>query len=105
MLVVGYALVLTFVTPRLRTDGALLAFHLAHALAWRAVHSFGLGLVLMAQSDGKYLVRHFIQRYHYPGKEAGRAAVREAFDNWKALYNLSLCMTYGACAACCGGRR
>lgn len=83
--------------------------------------------MLRAQSEGKFLVRHFLKHYHYPTSGAGRAgkyvdgkegryaqgregrhghgrddgagegAVREAFMNWKVVYNLSMCMTYGAC--------
>lgn len=95
VLLLGYAIVMSFCLPSLHSSHSLLAFHFLHALAWRFIHSFALGLVLKAQSDSKFLVRHFITRYHYPGKDAGRDAVREAFNNWKSLYNLSLCMTYG----------
>jgi phosphatidylethanolamine N-methyltransferase len=47
------------------------------------------------------LVRHFLKHYPYPqhsefGKSSslGKAAASEAFENWKRLYNLSLCMSY-----------
>lgn len=97
VLLLGYAIAISFFLPLLHSPRALLGFHFLHALSWRFIHSFALGLVLKAQSDSKFLVRHFITHYHYPGKEAGRDALREAFNNWKALYNLSLCMTYGMC--------
>jgi phosphatidylethanolamine N-methyltransferase len=51
------------------------------------------------------LVKHFLKHYPYPvtspqGRgnrlSVGKAAAKEAFENWKELYNLSLCMTYGA---------
>lgn len=48
------------------------------------------------------LVRHFLKHYPYPqrsgsGKSSSlrKAAATEAFENWKRLYNLSLCMSYG----------
>jgi phosphatidylethanolamine N-methyltransferase len=95
VLLLGYVIVMSFFFPIHHSSRTLLAFHFLHALSWRFIHSFALGLVLKAQSDSKFLVRHFITHYHYPGEEAGRDAVREAFHNWKSLYNLSLCMTYG----------
>lgn len=94
IVIIAYAIILSFIVPHLRSNRALLGFYFIHALLWRFFHSFGLGLLLQAQSRNKFLVRHFITRYHYPGKEAGRDATREAFNNWKSLYNMSLCMTY-----------
>ncbi|KAF8588065.1 phosphatidylethanolamine N-methyltransferase [Ramaria rubella] len=91
VLLIAYIIILGFFPPSSRTR---LAFHFVHALSWRFFHSFALGLLLKAQSESKFLVRHFITHYHYPGKDAGQEAVREAFNNWKSLYNLSLCMTY-----------
>ncbi|KAF8550645.1 hypothetical protein OG21DRAFT_1419342 [Imleria badia] len=73
---------------------ATLALHFAHASTWCIFHSFGLGLLLRAQSRSKFLVRHFIKNYAYPVNDNGDGAVQEAFTNWKSLYNMSLCMTY-----------
>ncbi|KAG2117721.1 phospholipid methyltransferase-domain-containing protein [Suillus clintonianus] len=73
---------------------AALALHFAHACAWCSFHSFGLGLLLRAQGKSKFLVRHFLKHYHYPSSDHGEGALQEAFTNWKALCNLSLCMTY-----------
>lgn len=70
--------------------------HFAHALAWMLFHTLGLGLVLQEQSARKFLVRHFLKHYHYPARDGSRGAVREAFASWKAVYNLSMCMSYGA---------
>ncbi|KAG8874729.1 phosphatidylethanolamine N-methyltransferase [Tulasnella sp. 331] len=67
--------------------------HFLHALCWRLYHSFGLGLLLKAQSDNKWMVRHYVKHYYYPPGSTG-GAIEEAFDNWKGLYNLSSCMTY-----------
>ncbi|KAL4071616.1 phospholipid methyltransferase-domain-containing protein [Scleroderma yunnanense] len=73
---------------------ATLVLHFAHACVWCIFHSFGLGLLLRAQSRSKYIVRHFLKNYHYPPNDNGGAAVQEAFTNWKGIYNLSMCMTY-----------
>ena len=69
--------------------------HFIHALTWCLLHSFGLGLLLRSQSESKFMVRHFLKHYHYPRNDGGKGAVLEAFSNWKSIYNLSMCMTYG----------
>jgi hypothetical protein len=86
-----------------------LTAHFLHALTWRMFHSFGIGLLLRAQSKTKWLVRHYLKHYHYPGDASNEAndgheresvvrrATEEAFGNWQVGYNLSLVMTYGAC--------
>ncbi|CAE6382178.1 unnamed protein product [Rhizoctonia solani] len=67
--------------------------YFVHALAWRIFHSFVLGGILKAQSRSKWLVRHFIERYHYEhGREDG--ALEEAFTSWKQIYTMSLYGTY-----------
>ncbi|KAG6333073.1 hypothetical protein ID866_6015 [Astraeus odoratus] len=71
-----------------------LTLHFAHACSWCIFHSLGLGLLLRAQSQSKFIVRHFLKNYHYPPHDNGDGAVQEAFANWKAIYNMSLCMTY-----------
>ncbi|KAI5984623.1 phospholipid methyltransferase-domain-containing protein [Pisolithus albus] len=71
-----------------------LVLHFVHACVWCTFHSFGLGLLLRAQSRSKFIVRHFLKNYHYPPNDNGDGAVQEAFTNWKAIYNMSLCMTY-----------
>ncbi|KAF8266058.1 phospholipid methyltransferase-domain-containing protein [Lactarius quietus] len=80
-------------TPWLASAG----LHFTHALAWMLFHTLGLGLVLQAQSSRKFLVRHFLKHYHYPARDGSRGAVREAFASWKAVYNLSMCMSYVSC--------
>ncbi|WVR09665.1 hypothetical protein IAU60_006740 [Kwoniella sp. DSM 27419] len=86
-----------------------LAGHFVHALLWRLFHSYGLGLLLRAQSKSKWLVRHYLKHYHYPGDgsydgdelDEGEAkervvkqATEEAFKNWQVGYNISLVMIY-----------
>lgn len=90
---IAYALLASFMPPL--SYGATLALYTTHALAWVVFHSFGLGLLLRAQSERKFLVRHFLKHYHYPQNDHGKGALYEAFSNWKAIYNTSMCMTYG----------
>ncbi|TCD67750.1 phosphatidylethanolamine N-methyltransferase [Steccherinum ochraceum] len=92
VLVVGYVSLAIFL-PHL-SEKASLALHFTHALAWCLFHTFGLGLLLKAQSESKFLVRHFLKHYHYPRNDKGKGAVQEAFSNWKTMYNMSMCMTY-----------
>lgn len=80
-----------------------LTMHFLHALSWRLFHSFGLGLLLHAQSKSKWYVRHYLKHYHYPTDGAEglqkegvvKRATEEAFRNWQVGYNISLVMTYG----------
>jgi hypothetical protein len=87
------------VIPALPADLGLGAYFL-HALVWRLFHSFGLGMLLDAQSKGKWYVRHYLKHYHYRSSEAEKETVvkratEEAFGNWQVIYNISLVMTYG----------
>ncbi|KAG7087767.1 phosphatidylethanolamine N-methyltransferase [Marasmius oreades] len=91
LLVISYSLFFALL-PRV-SDDTLLAFHFVHAYAWCIFHCFGLGLLLRAQSETKFLVKRFISNYHYQTNDGGKGATIEAFTNWKAIYNLSLCMT------------
>jgi phosphatidylethanolamine N-methyltransferase len=93
ILVICYSLVVSLL-PRLSQQATVL-LHFGHALSWCIFHCFGLGLLLRAQSQNKYLVRHYMKHYHYSQTDGGTGAVQEAFTNWKSIYNLSLCMTYG----------
>lgn len=90
---------LSTLVPPLPSRVALSA-HFLHALSWRVFHSFGLGLLLRAQSKSKWLVRHYLKHYHYPGDsveedDVATRATEEAFGNWQVMYNMSLVMTYG----------
>ncbi|KAK4048562.1 phosphatidylethanolamine N-methyltransferase [Microbotryomycetes sp. JL201] len=93
---VGFYSVLAMVLPTSLSRNAQIGLAFVNALAWRIFHSFGLGLALKAQSDRKWIVRHFLKHYHY---ERDGDAVSDAFGNWKATYNLSLCMTYASYGA------
>lgn len=93
VLLLAYAVLPTFLPVLSPTSNWFLAAYFTHALAWRLFHSFGLGIILKKQSENRWFVRHFVKHYHYPSGEEG--AVEEAFANWKVIYNLSLCMTYG----------
>lgn len=106
VVLVGYGIF--SLVPALPT-GFGLAAHFLHAFAWRIFHSYGLGLVLRAQSRTKWLVRHYLNNYPYPTDDMGidaevdevptdrnvvRRATEEAFQNWQVGYNISLVMTY-----------
>ncbi|KDR78306.1 hypothetical protein GALMADRAFT_245423 [Galerina marginata CBS 339.88] len=97
VLLIAYGLVISFL-PDLSPKSTLV-LHFLHALTWCLVHYFGLGLLLRAQSESKFLVRHYLKNYHYDyiQKDGAQNAILEAFSNWKAIYNLSMCMTYVSC--------
>lgn len=80
-----------FLTLQVSTHGTRLAVMLCNALFWRVFHSFVLGAALDAQSQHKWIVRHFLKHYSY---EDAKDAVFEAFAQWKVIYNTSLVMTY-----------
>ncbi|PWN45243.1 hypothetical protein IE81DRAFT_209163 [Ceraceosorus guamensis] len=77
-------------TSRLGSTTTLVLAYL-NALAWRAFHSGGLGLILSKQSQSKWMVRHFLKHYSF---NSSADAVYETFDSWKIIYNTSLVMTY-----------
>ena len=66
-------------------DITLQKFAIGQALFWRIFHTYGLGCILLLQSRSKFWTRHFIK---------WGATSREAWANWKTIYNMSLCMTY-----------
>ncbi|RIB28400.1 phospholipid methyltransferase-domain-containing protein [Gigaspora rosea] len=67
------------------SDNFVKIFFIIQCIIWRIFHSYILGAVLFYQSKEKFLTKHYI-------KFGG--TVGDAFDNWKSIYNLSLCMTY-----------
>ncbi|KAF7321133.1 Phosphatidylethanolamine N-methyltransferase [Mycena chlorophos] len=91
VLIISYSLAMSLL-PQFSGRTAL-TMHFLHALAWCLFSCFGLGLILRAQGQTKFFVRHFIKNYHYPTGDP-RGATVEAFTNWKSLYNLTLCMSY-----------
>ncbi|ADV23251.1 Phosphatidylethanolamine N-methyltransferase, putative [Cryptococcus gattii WM276] len=104
VLLVIYAL--SSLIPSLSLNVSL-AGHFLHVLLWRLFHSFGLGLILRAQSKSKWLVRHYLKHYHYPEdahvddedesdikESVVKRATEESFGNWQVMYNISLVMTY-----------
>jgi phosphatidylethanolamine N-methyltransferase len=93
VLLMTYGLAMSFL-PRF-SDIVMLWVHFVHALLWCLIHYVGLGFLLKAQSENKFLVRHFMKNYHYAVGDDGSGPVVEAFSNWKTIYNLSMCMTYG----------
>ncbi|KAG6890127.1 hypothetical protein C0995_011420 [Termitomyces sp. Mi166 len=90
VLILSYCLSISFF-PRF-SDTVTLRLHFLHALGWCIIHYVGLGLLLKAQSQNKFMVRHFMKHYHYAGNEGG-GAVAEAFANWKLLIGLHVWAT------------
>ncbi|GAA6018038.1 hypothetical protein JCM11491_000043 [Sporobolomyces phaffii] len=78
------------ITASPRSVVALLS---VNALGWRFFHTVVLGVALKKQSEKNWIVRHFLKHYHYEGEGQ---AVKDAFANWKSVYNGSLTMTYGS---------
>lgn len=98
-----------FLLPYLSERQQLIAVF-ANALLWRVGHTFGLGSILKAQSERKWLVRHYLSKLlalvsiapvasnstdiflaeHYYYEGTGFSAVEEAFSNWKSIYNMSV---------------
>ena len=95
VLIIFYSLAFTLLPTSTLSPTGTLVLHFCHALGWCIIHYFGLGLLLRAQSKNKFLVRHYLKNYHYSKDDGGQGAVVEAFANWKTIYNLSMCMTYG----------
>lgn len=94
LLLAFYAILICTLPSFLGTPRSLLIAHFFHALAWRIYYSVILGSVLKAQSNGKWLVKHYLTHYHYPANDRGEGAVKEAFENWKEMYNLGQIMCY-----------
>ncbi|TIB94206.1 hypothetical protein E3Q19_00520 [Wallemia mellicola] len=88
-LLVFYAIVASFL-PNFKPTTSLV-LHVLHAAAWRIFHSFALGCLLKAQSENKYLVKHYLKYYAHVHADDAK---RSAFDAWKRVYNLSLVMVY-----------
>ena len=95
VLVIAYGLGISFMTQL--PGKVTLVAHVIHTFIWLMIHYIGLGLLLKSQSENKFLVRHFMKHYHYSQGDGGTGAICEAFNSWKAIYNLTLCMTYGSC--------
>eukprot|EP01102_Stenamoeba_stenopodia_P009549 TRINITY_DN2829_c0_g1_i1.p1 TRINITY_DN2829_c0_g1~~TRINITY_DN2829_c0_g1_i1.p1 ORF type:complete len:753 (-),score=210.08 TRINITY_DN2829_c0_g1_i1:210-2468(-) len=83
-LIIAYSSVLTFcnLNP---------AFYVMQVIFWRVIHSFGLGYILLKQSNNKLWVLSFLRR---------GATKQEAFENWKRIYNLSLTLTWVSFISC-----
>eukprot|EP01087_Luapelamoeba_hula_P001905 TRINITY_DN116_c3_g1_i1.p1 TRINITY_DN116_c3_g1~~TRINITY_DN116_c3_g1_i1.p1 ORF type:complete len:654 (+),score=64.73 TRINITY_DN116_c3_g1_i1:81-2042(+) len=66
-------------------------FYIIQMLAWRCIHSFGLGYILYSQSEDNGWMRSYFNKGF---------TKQEAFENWKRLYNLSLTMTWVTFICC-----
>lgn len=65
-----------------------------NAIGFRILHSFGLGILLKKQSQTRFIVRHFLKRYHYHPEVFREVVLEDCFGNWMGIYNLSLIMVY-----------
>ncbi|PVV04938.1 hypothetical protein BB560_000545 [Smittium megazygosporum] len=63
----------------------LLTLSIFNCVFWVLIRSIGLGIILKAQSKNQWFTKWFIKR-------GGTA--QEAFDSWKAMYNVSCLMTF-----------
>ncbi|KAL0057796.1 phosphatidylethanolamine N-methyltransferase [Marasmius tenuissimus] len=99
VLILAYLAFFTL-SPIARTSPIL---HFTHTVAWTLFHCFGLGLVLKAQSEDRWLVKRFLRNYHYEerftryqgckvGDGGMEGAKSDAWGNWKVVYNVSLVM-------------
>ena len=73
------AVVLVYAAALMLLPAGSLAVHFCHTLVWCAFHCLGLGLVLCAQLQNKFLVRHYLRCYHYLHNDRGQGTVHEAF--------------------------
>lgn len=89
LLLLGYLITLTIVTPRTPLYQALFV---VHALLWRLWYSIGLGVVLTRQSQDKTFTRHFLKF----GESAS-----EAWRQWKGMYHLSMALCHASFMAAC----
>lgn len=55
------------------------------ALTWRLFHNWGLGYILISQSENKGWTRLFLKHGKTPA---------DAYEQWQAIYNLSTTMSY-----------
>ncbi|KAI1790528.1 phosphatidylethanolamine N-methyltransferase [Ganoderma leucocontextum] len=89
VLVLFYAVTLTLFPTN------SLTLHFVHALAWCLFHSIGLGLLLRAQSQNKFLVRHFLKNYHYPQHDRGQGALMIGLHIWSGLESYEVLGLFG----------
>ena len=89
VLLLGYLLALTIVTPKTPFYQTLFVLH---ALLWRLWHSIGLGVILTLQSKDKTFTRHFLKY----GESVG-----EAWHQWKGMYHLSMALCHASFMAAC----
>lgn len=84
ILLQGYTIVLTAVTPSTPLFQILFVLH---AIAWRLWYAVGIGMVLNRQSREKMWTRHFLKFGE---------STEEAWRQWKGMYHLSMTMCYAS---------
>ncbi|PWN24981.1 hypothetical protein BDZ90DRAFT_234589 [Jaminaea rosea] len=98
LIVAGLYAIVPLLVPSNLGPRSTLALYFLNALAWRLFHSGGLGLLLRAQSESKWMVRHFLKHYNYDDPSD---AVFESFASFKTIYNASLVMVYTSFGLLC----
>ncbi|CAO1623806.1 unnamed protein product [Parajaminaea phylloscopi] len=98
LLIAGFYAIVPLLLPASMGPKTTLSLYVLNAVAWRAFHSGGLGLLLRAQSDSKWMVRHYLKHYNYDDPSD---AVFEAFASFKTIYNASLVMVYTSFGLLC----
>lgn len=98
LVVAGFYAIVPLLLPQTLGPKVALALYFFNALGWRVFHSGGLGLLLRAQSESKWMVRHYLKHYNYDDPSD---AVFEAFASFKTIYNTSLVMVYSSFGLLC----
>ncbi|KAJ3110604.1 phosphatidylethanolamine N-methyltransferase [Phlyctochytrium bullatum] len=80
-----YTLVTAVMVGPIEGNDWRLQFYIGQAVFWRFVYNWVLGLILHLQSTSKFWSRHFIKYGE---------TTKEAFQQWKIIFNLSQSMTY-----------
>ncbi|KAJ3154184.1 phosphatidylethanolamine N-methyltransferase [Geranomyces michiganensis] len=66
-------------------------FYVGQTLAWRVIHTYGLGAILYLQSNHRVWNRHFIKHGE---------TTKDAFQSWKVIYNTTQLMSYVSFCVC-----
>ncbi|KAJ3144480.1 phosphatidylethanolamine N-methyltransferase [Geranomyces variabilis] len=66
-------------------------FYVGQTLAWRVIHTYGLGAILYLQSNHRMWNRHFIKHGE---------TTKDAFQSWKVIYNTTQLMSYVSFCVC-----
>ncbi|KAJ3218413.1 phosphatidylethanolamine N-methyltransferase [Dinochytrium kinnereticum] len=80
-----YTLITAIMVGPIEESPWKLYFYVGQAVFWRFTYNWVLGLILHLQSTSKFWSRHFIKYGE---------TTKEAFQQWKIIFNMSQSMTY-----------